>query len=743
MSLLALPPRSQETCPKSAMMSSETLFPIEEQDPETASGPQETSPKAAITLSDTLIPTEEQDPEDWMRDFNLWKKSRRIGPDKLKPSQRNRIRRWKLVQKLDYAKFQRGEHDKTFLYQEGFEFLTQLGFDWEEETEEEEEEEEEKLEEISEEEAEKQGDEAPPPVKKSHQMIKSEQNWAEMYEVLKEYHDEYGHADVKSTEPRWNKLYNWVKNQKKRYRQTFVLKSNSQVGRRRPLSSQELEKLSLLGFDFGQGDAAATSNVAPTSTKTGVDRNQGRRQRPALKTTVEESATPMVSITKQIQLNSAWDKMYEELKAYHRKHGHVRISPKYGGNVMKLYNWIHSQKRRYRVSISGNTGDYTRRPLSPEEKEKLLALGVDLVGESTDMAPSKIVPTTCNRASVAKANDEEEDLDEENESEEESSDTSVIVASTPEWDKMYNTLKGFRNKYGHVKVPSNNARWKKLYHWISNQKRRYRETSAGKSRAKGDKRRRPLSPEELEKLLELGLELGLPSLAVDSNTASAREEEEIEQDEEVLIKAKPEPMARLEREWEEMYQSLREYHRKNGHTNVSRKEKGHLKLFYWIATQKRRYRGLENRRPLAPEELKKLLALGVPLGPEQASLGTATGSRTVAPSKNTFAKRGGNRKTNREEEQVVTTSERSQQGGWIDERWNTMYKSLKAFHQQHGHLQIPSTDARWRKLHRWVFQQRCRFRAAKGGPNPDNRRPLTLEETEKLQSVGLLLENWR
>jgi len=46
-----------------------------------------------------------------------------------------------------------------------------------------------------------------------------------------------------------------------------------------------------------------------------------------------------------------------------------------------------------------------------------------------------------------------------------------------------------------------------------------------------------------------------------------------------------------------------------------------------------------------------------------------------------------------------------------DDMWNVRYEQLKAFYEEHGHCQLPSTTNENKELRQWVSYQRCRYRS--------------------------------
>lgn len=124
-------------------------------------------------------------------------------------------------------------------------------------------------------------------------------------------------------------LNNWVRGQRKVY---------NKVGRD-GFPPQRLAKLESIGFDFD-----------PT--------NSG-----ALRAVKSEKLLP--------KLKANWEKNYNDLLAFKKKHGHIIVGPKTQG-ISGLYDWIHVQRKEYKRYRAGEKSS-----MQPDRIEKLDAIGFD------------------------------------------------------------------------------------------------------------------------------------------------------------------------------------------------------------------------------------------------------------------------------------------------------------------------------------------------------------------------------
>jgi len=122
--------------------------------------------------------------------------------------------------------------------------------------------------------------------------------------------------------------------------------------------------------------------------------------------------------------------------------------------------------------------------------------------------------------------------------------------------------------------------------------------------------------------------------------------------------------------WEEKFQKLKDFHERNGHCKVPLKLDRQLNS--WVDAQ----RQANKQGRLSEERIKKLESLGVQ---------------------------------------------------WIVKSWESKFKKLKEFKENHGHCNVPLHSEK--QLYRWVVDQR---RAHKRGK-------LSVERIRKLEDLGIRL----
>jgi len=176
-----------------------------------------------------------------------------------------------------------------------------------------------------------------------------ESSWNQMFEQLKSFKSEYGHCNVPQKWKKNKHLATWVAGQ--RYEKDR-------------LSIQKLKSLNSIGFDWDP-------------------------------------------------IETSWNQMFEQLKAFKKKHGHCDVPDRWKENS-KLGIWVGNQRMK-------------KDHLSSEKRSRLDSIGFDW-----------------NPREAA-------------------------------WNQMFEQLLAFKKKYGHCNVPFSYSENKKLGSWVANlRSRKYR-----------------------------------------------------------------------------------------------------------------------------------------------------------------------------------------------------------------------------------------------------------------------------
>ena len=248
-----------------------------------------------------------------------------------------------------------------------------------------------------------------------------------------------------------------------------------------------------------------------------------------------------------------WLIRYNELVQYKKKYGDCDV-PYTSKDHLELRSWLYLQRRRKR-------GKTRCQPLIPKEVQLLEDLGVNWEGADTSR-------------------------------------------KRKEWDKWFEELVRYKEKYGTCNVSRNSKDHRALGSWVHKQRLRYRKTTSPKPTTL-----RSLSAEEVSRLEDVGFEF---------EGASVRQ-------------------SRREEKWNKRYEELVEYKKKYGHCSVpysknSRTRKIKSKEFdalaNWVSTQRTRYNNLQKgSKPLTEEEIRLLQELGFEWNRDKTQRGKRKGKR--------------------------------------------------------------------------------------------------------------------
>jgi len=197
------------------------------------------------------------------------------------------------------------------------------------------------------------------------------------------------------------------------------------------------------------------------------------------------------------------------------------------------------------------------------------------------------------------------------------------------WRMMFEKLKAFQSRKGHCRVPFRQATSRELAHWVSTQRQFYRKMK--------------LSQARIRKL------------------------------ESIDFKWEPGSDG-----WEQMFEELKAFRRKEGHCSVPRKDRRLFKLAAWVLNQRR----LFSKGKLSKTQIRKLEEIGFEWDPFETAC-------------------------------------------------HRMFGELKAFKRREGHCNVPANDSKKGALGRWVKKQQRAFRLGK----------LSEDRVRELESIGSMCKS--
>jgi hypothetical protein len=212
-------------------------------------------------------------------------------------------------------------------------------------------------------------------------------------------------------------------------------------------------------------------------------------------------------VTEAASKQQTWDEMFEELKLFKAKYGHIDVSKTDADNP-KLGKWVSNQRQGYRNYKAGNK--QKREGMCEERINKLESIDFKWVSEHASKQQT--------------------------------------------WDEMFEELKLFKAKHGHANVPQSHADNPKLGQWVSKQRSGYRNYKAGNKQNNNG-----MCEERITQLESIGFEWV-------SEAASKKQT------------------------WNEMFEELKVFKAKHGHSNVPTRHADNSKLGYWVDRQRTGYR---------------------------------------------------------------------------------------------------------------------------------------------------------
>jgi hypothetical protein len=325
-----------------------------------------------------------------------------------------------------------------------------------------------------------------------------------------------------------------------------------------------------------------------------------------------------------------------------------------------------------------------------------------------------------------------------------------IIQQEERWNDMYESLLGFKQKHGHVKVPQQCDENPKLGIWVMNRRSDYREYKRANGK-KGD-------PERMKRLECIGL--------VDDITTKVAKEvaKEI---------------------WYGMYNQLLEFKQKHGHVKVPQHYNENKKLGRWVTSWRCKYREYKRTdgKKGDPERMKCLESIGLvdDITTKVAKGGVKKIWYDMYNQLLEFKKKHGHLKV------PYQYNENPKLGRWVSdqrskyreykrtngqkgdpermkhlesiglvddittvdakkgvkEHWYDMYNQLLEFKQKHGHVKVPANYNENKKLGNWVRSWRSNYREYKrtNGQKGDPERMKCLESISLVDDICIRIHH--
>jgi len=196
--------------------------------------------------------------------------------------------------------------------------------------------------------------------------------WDKGFKRLQEYKKEYGHCRVPSKLKRWQDLYHWIRQQKKRRYGSFEglpqlteseLEQLKEVGLTWSGSAWEKNYLQLQKFKEENGHTRVPQTKEWSTLYKWLHNSKRRKDGPYGDSPqlTEEQVEKLSELGVDWKGNRSWYSSFQELEVFYMKHGHCRV-PYTKKEELRLYNWLRHQKRR-------------AKKLDPDQVELLKSVG--------------------------------------------------------------------------------------------------------------------------------------------------------------------------------------------------------------------------------------------------------------------------------------------------------------------------------------------------------------------------------
>jgi hypothetical protein len=336
--------------------------------------------------------------------------------------------------------------------------------------------------------------------------------WKDRLSELADYRKVHGHCNVPRNDSENTQLSDWVANQRCQYWLQLA-------GKTSPMTTSRIKDLESLDFEW--------------------DRSHG----------------------------GTWEDLLSDLTDYRKIHGHCSVPQNNSGNT-QLANWVHTQRKQYRLHLEGKKSSLT---LSHIEELESLDFEWDSHGAAWehrlhDLAAYHKIHGHCNVPPSYKENTKLSEWVIKQRStyklrrEEKTSPITILriqeldnlgfewVRVSTAWEDRLSELADFRTIHGHSNVPRKHSENSKLANWVKKQRSNYWLHQAGKK-----------SHMTLFRIKDL------ESLDFEWTVCATTP-------------------------WEDRLSELADYHKIQGHCNVPQHYSENTPLGKWVGTQRNNHR---------------------------------------------------------------------------------------------------------------------------------------------------------
>jgi superfamily II DNA or RNA helicase len=516
----------------------------------------------------------------------------------------------------------------------------------------------------------------------------TESQWEEMFDTLKKYKKKHGHCNATRHRAENKQLANWVSVQRRSYQ-------------KESLSDDQIKRLDDIGFVWDPTESQweemfdtlkeykekhGHCNVPTAWAENRQFANWIGKQRETYKSkTIRKDRYERLNDLGFIWnlIESQWEEMFNILIEYKKKHGHCNAT-RHRTENKQLANWVKIQRRSYqKESLSDdqikrlNNIDYVWNSIESQWEEMFDTL-VDYKKNHGHCNVPHLWATNPQLGGwVAKQRTANKNKSLDKDQIKRLDDIGFVWNPTEsQWEEMFDALKEYKKVYGHCKVPRRWEENKKLGTWVGNIR-----SSSRKGRLSDDQIKRldnigfewkdigfirsKLSWDEMFDVLRefkgyhghcnvsAGLTESKNLVNWVSRQRSTYKNETIKEDRAKRLDDIGFVWDPTESQWEEMFDTLKEYKEKHGHCKVPQNWAKNKQLGVWIGNQRSR------KGRLSDDQIKRLEGIGFAWNPH-------------------------------------------------DSQWKRWFDALIKYKESHGHCNVPQGKTENKQLGTWVASQRSR-----------------------------------
>ena len=261
---------------------------------------------------------------------------------------------------------------------------------------------------------------------------------------------------------------------------------------------------------------------------------------------------------------TVWERNFAQAEKYFREHGNLEVPVNFvTESGCKLGRWVRRQREKYQtLNQKTDTKDNKKSPetIQSETNAKDDKKSPEMIQSKTNAKDDKKSPETIQSKTDAKDNKKSPKMMQNLEQIRKLTEIGMVWEPIDSWEKRFALAEQYYKEHGNLRMPNNyvvEGVW--LERWLREQKARIAEEMESSDGKKEKKHRRPLNEKQKQKLISIGVQIG---------------------------------MSQAERSWREQYREAEEFYHKYGNLAVPKRyvAENRKNLGVWLQHQRANYR---------------------------------------------------------------------------------------------------------------------------------------------------------